>query len=71
MLLTTLNLADYKRTDSPVQQSLEDIGDGEPRQGEASKALNMVIKLWQINGKACIKISDGECPCESSLPIRH
>lgn len=34
-------------------------GEGEIRYGgESSKALNMVIKLYQIDNNYCVKISD-------------
>ncbi|SGY24063.1 BQ5605_C019g09008 [Microbotryum silenes-dioicae] len=49
---------DFRRTASPIAPA-EDDGSGPVReQGEKSKALNMVIKMYRINDKFCIKISD-------------
>ncbi|GJN90548.1 hypothetical protein Rhopal_003560-T1 [Rhodotorula paludigena] len=48
---------DFRRVQEPVQQ--EKPGEGPVRtEGEKSKALNMVIKLYSINGQHCVKISD-------------
>ncbi|GAA6042135.1 hypothetical protein JCM8097_003127, partial [Rhodosporidiobolus ruineniae] len=48
---------DFRRVEEPIQQ--ENPGEGEPRtEGEKSKALNMVIKLYSINDQPCVKISD-------------
>ncbi|GAA6001346.1 hypothetical protein JCM10207_006618 [Rhodosporidiobolus poonsookiae] len=48
---------DFRRVEEPIQQDKP--GEGEPRtEGEKSKALNMVIKLYSINDKPCVKISD-------------
>ncbi|GAA5983695.1 hypothetical protein JCM11641_000936 [Rhodosporidiobolus odoratus] len=48
---------DFLRVDEPDQQ--ENPGEGQPRtEGEKSKALNMVIKLYSINDQPCVKISD-------------
>ncbi|KAK4053927.1 nicotinate phosphoribosyltransferase [Microbotryomycetes sp. JL221] len=47
---------DFCKVDEPVQQTTS--GEGSPRHGEKSKALNMVIKLYRINHEFCVKISD-------------
>ncbi|GAA5986605.1 hypothetical protein JCM5350_008314 [Sporobolomyces pararoseus] len=48
---------DFKRVDEPVKQ--ETPGEGSIRsEGETSKALNMVIKLYKIQDEFCVKISD-------------
>ncbi|GAA5900828.1 hypothetical protein JCM5296_002194 [Sporobolomyces johnsonii] len=48
---------DFKRVEKPVKQ--ETPGEGPVRtDGETSKALNMVIKLYMINDDYCVKISD-------------
>ncbi|KAM0791366.1 hypothetical protein ACM66B_005831 [Microbotryomycetes sp. NB124-2] len=47
---------DFCQVDEPEKQ--ETPGDGQPREGEKSKALNMVIKLYRINHEYCVKISD-------------
>ncbi|GAA6062078.1 hypothetical protein JCM10212_006501 [Sporobolomyces blumeae] len=48
---------DFKRVEEPEKQ--ETPGDGSIRaNGEKSKALNMVIKLYKINDDYCVKISD-------------
>ncbi|ORY89415.1 nicotinate phosphoribosyltransferase [Leucosporidium creatinivorum] len=47
---------DFVKVEQPVKQDVP--GEGEPRTGEPSKALNMVIKLYRINNEFCVKISD-------------
>ncbi|GAA5894412.1 nicotinate phosphoribosyltransferase [Sporobolomyces salmoneus] len=49
---------DFKRVEGgPVKQDTP--GEGAVRsEGEASKALNMVIKLYKIDNEYCVKISD-------------
>ncbi|KPV74795.1 uncharacterized protein RHOBADRAFT_49763 [Rhodotorula graminis WP1] len=48
---------DFRRVDEPVLQ--DEPGAGPVRtEGESSKALNMVIKLYSIAGQPCVKISD-------------
>ncbi|BGP55626.1 hypothetical protein JCM8202_004887 [Rhodotorula sphaerocarpa] len=48
---------DFRRVEQPILQDKP--GEGEVRrEGEKSKALNMVIKLYSINDKPCVKISD-------------
>ncbi|GAA5960790.1 hypothetical protein JCM8115_000153 [Rhodotorula mucilaginosa] len=48
---------DFRHVDEPVLQEVP--GEGPPRtEGEKSKALNMVIKLYSINDQPCVKISD-------------
>ncbi|GAA5850587.1 hypothetical protein JCM8547_001921 [Rhodosporidiobolus lusitaniae] len=52
---------DFRRVDPPSQQppSSKEPGSGPSRtEGEKSKALNMVIKLYSINDQPCVKISD-------------
>ncbi|GAA5868235.1 hypothetical protein JCM3774_000612 [Rhodotorula dairenensis] len=48
---------DFRHVEEPVLQNVS--GEGAPRsEGEKSKALNMVIKLYSINDQPCVKISD-------------
>ncbi|GAA5854293.1 hypothetical protein JCM9279_005113, partial [Rhodotorula babjevae] len=48
---------DFRRVEEPVVQ--DEPGAGPVRtEGESSKALNMVIKLYSIAGQPCVKISD-------------
>ncbi|GAA5820006.1 hypothetical protein JCM11251_005444 [Rhodosporidiobolus azoricus] len=50
---------DFRRVDQPQDQPIGKLGEGAPRvNGEKSKALNMVIKLYSINDQPCVKISD-------------
>lgn len=51
---------DFKRVDRPVSQTAKDEQGSRPArtEGERSPALNMVIKLYRINDKYCVKISD-------------
>ncbi|GAA5820696.1 hypothetical protein JCM3770_001456 [Rhodotorula araucariae] len=48
---------DFRHVEKPVVQEIP--GEGPVRaDGEKSKALNMVIKLYSVNGQYCVKISD-------------
>ncbi|KAK4054474.1 nicotinate phosphoribosyltransferase [Microbotryomycetes sp. JL201] len=47
---------DFCKVHKPEKQA--DLGAGQIRHGDKSKALNMVIKLYRINHEFCVKISD-------------
>jgi nicotinic acid phosphoribosyltransferase len=55
--LLTLWLQDFKHVEEPIDDGCT--GAGEPRTGEPNKPLNVVVKLFEIEGKPCVKISDG------------
>lgn len=49
--------ADFRAVESPAKQDVPGSG-APPTEGAPSKALNMVIKLYKINGEYAVKISD-------------
>jgi nicotinic acid phosphoribosyltransferase len=59
---------DFKKVEDPVDDGAT--GAGEPRTGETDKPLNVVVKLFEIEGKPCVKISDGAPHISSSFDNR-